>query len=62
MRLLTLLMYAVYEKTENGMRIWYKNYHKGFLLPDQLAADAIFLNPIRLVLNSTEWGTDGDYT
>ncbi|CAF0943461.1 unnamed protein product [Rotaria sp. Silwood1] len=57
---LTLLVYAVYEEQENGMRIWYKNHHKGFLLYDQIKYGAEFFNPIILNLHNIRWQQDGD--
>ncbi|CAF0846206.1 unnamed protein product [Rotaria sordida] len=55
----TLLVYAVYEEQENGMRIWYKNHHKGFLLHNQIKYDAEFFNPILLNLNNIRWQQNG---
>lgn len=59
---LVLFLYAVYEEQLlDGTRIWFKNLDKGFLLEEQLKADAEFLNPIRLTLKNTQWGMAGDY-
>ncbi len=62
MKEINLLIYAVYEEQENGMRIWYKNHRKGFLLQNQLNPAAEFFNPIKLVLNNNQWKPNGDYT
>jgi hypothetical protein len=58
---INVLMYAVYEEQKRGMRIWYKNFHKGFLLRHELKPNAKFANPIKLVINNAQMAVNGDY-
>ncbi|CAF2968803.1 unnamed protein product [Rotaria sp. Silwood2] len=55
----TLLIVVVFEEIKNGMRIWYKHPHKGFL-PEQYTKNTDPINPIELNLNGNNLTSDGD--
>ncbi|CAF4040392.1 unnamed protein product [Rotaria sordida] len=56
----TLLVIVVSEKIHNGIRIWYKHSHKGFL-PDQYTKDTNPINPIEFNLNTNNITNNGDF-
>ncbi len=56
----TLLVAVVSEELNNGMRIWYKHCHKGFL-PENYGKDTNAINPIEFDLNKYTLTDDGDF-
>jgi len=56
----TLLVAVVSEEINNGMRIWYKHLHKGFL-PDGYEKDTQWINPITFDLDKCTLTENGDF-
>jgi hypothetical protein len=55
----TLLVMVVLERLVDGMRIWYKHPHKGFL-PENYTKDSQMINPISYDLNNCRLSENGD--
>ena len=55
----TLLVMVVSERLDDGMRIWYKHPHKGFL-PENYTKDSQMINPISYDLNDFHLSENGD--
>ncbi|CAF0875568.1 unnamed protein product [Adineta steineri] len=55
-----LLVFVVSEDLQNGMHIWYKHCHKGFL-PENFTKDTETINPIEFDLSKCNLTNEGDF-